>query len=76
MGNDCEAHLSSSKRGWISFSSRFHLSDLPRNTIPIACAFSRGNEMVAYVDPLSAAKPESSDCAGDIARSTEIQMNK
>lgn len=42
---------------------------LPRNTIPIAAAFSRGNEIVAYVVPLSAAKPESSDCAGDIARS-------
>lgn len=39
----------------------FHWSNLPRNTIPIACAFSRGNEIVAYVVPLSAAKPESSD---------------
>lgn len=42
---------------------------LPRKTIPIAAALSRGNEIVAYVVPLSAAKPESSDCAGDIARS-------
>lgn len=49
---------------------------LPRNTIPIATAFSRGNEMVAYVVPLSAAKPESSDCAGDIARSPEKVKRK
>lgn len=44
---------------------------LPRKTIPIACAFSLGNDIVAQVVPLSAAKPESSDCAGDIARSPE-----
>ena len=47
----------------------FYCIHLPRNTIPIAWAFSRGNEMVAYVVPRSAAKPESSDWAGDMARS-------
>lgn len=46
---------------------------LPRNMIPIACTFSRGKEIVAYVVPLSAARPESSDCAGLIARSTETK---
>lgn len=51
--------------------SHIRKGDLPRKTMPIACAFSLGNDIVAYVVPLSAAKPESSDCAGDIARSPE-----
>jgi hypothetical protein len=50
----------------------------PANIMPIACAFSRGIDIVAYVDDLSAASPESSDCAGLIARSplTEIKWNR
>lgn len=44
--------------------------------MPIACAFSRGSDIVAYVVPRSAAKPESSDCAGLIARSPARRKNK
>lgn len=54
----------------------FYRKNSPRNTNPIACALSRGSDIVAYVVPLSAAKPESSDCAGDIARSPKICKSK
>lgn len=43
----------------------------PTNVMPILCALSRGSVIVAYVVPRSGARPESSDCAGLIARSTE-----
>lgn len=46
--------------------------DSPANVIPIFVVLSRGNVMVAYVVPLSGAKPESSDWAGLMARSTRF----
>lgn len=42
--------------------------------MPIVDALSLGNDIVAYVVPRSAARPESSDCAGLIARSPKISM--
>lgn len=49
---------------------------LPAKMIPIDWQFCLAIEMVAYVEPRSAAKPESSDCAGLIAlpsrRATEM----
>lgn len=40
---------------------------LPAKMMPIDWQFCLGMEMVAYVEPRSAARPESSDCAGLIA---------
>lgn len=42
---------------------------IPESTMPIVDALSLGSDIVAYVVPRSAARPESSDCAGLIARS-------
>ena len=50
--------------------------NLPANVMPIFVVLSRGNVMVAYVVPRSGAKPESSDCAGLMARSTARENNK
>lgn len=43
------------------------LVNSPAKMIPIDWQFCRGMEIVAYVEPRSAARPESSDCAGLIA---------
>lgn len=54
----------------------FNFYNSPANVIPIFVVLSLGNVKVAYVVPRSGAKPESSDCAGLIARSTAKIENK
>lgn len=49
---------------------------LPAKMMPIDTQFCLGIEMVAYVEPRSAASPESSDCAGLIARPSNRETAK
>lgn len=44
--------------------------------MPIDWQFCLGIDIVAYVDPRSAARPESSDCAGLIARPSRREAEK